>query len=153
MPDEQKAPTKINPQSLNDYLEIMTKVVFQSGMSWKVVENKMPGIREAFKDFDVVAVADFDERDLEVLGQDTRVIRNQRKLAAIVGNARRMLELEQEHGSFRNYLRAHGNFDATMKTMRKDFKYLGPFGIFYFLYVVGEDVPEHDEFQRVYGKK
>ena len=152
MPDESKAPKKIKPQSLNDYLEIMVKVVFQSGMSWQVVENKMPGIKEAFKDFDVVAVADFDERDLEALGQDTRVIRNQRKLQAIVNNARRMLELEKEHGSFQSYLRAHGDFDATMKVIRKDFKFMGPFGVFYFLYVVGENVPEHEEFQKQYGK-
>ena len=152
MPDESKAPKKISPKSLNDYLEIMVKVVFQSGMSWAVVENKMPGIKEAFKDFDVEAVADFDERDLEALGQDTRVIRNQRKLQAIVHNAGRMLELEKEHGSFKNYLQAHGDFDATMKVIRKDFKFMGPFGVFYFLYVVGENVPDHEDFQKQYGK-
>ncbi len=153
MPDEQKAPQQIQPQSLNDYLEIMIKVVFQSGMSWKVVENKMPGIREAFLDFDIVKVADFDERDIEALMQDTRVIRNQRKLNAIVGNAGKMLDLEKEHGSFQNYLRAHGDFDATLKAMRNDFKFMGSTGIFFFLYVVGESVPEHEEFQAQYKKK
>lgn len=153
MPDEQKAPQQIQPQSLNDYLEIMIKVVFQSGMSWKVVENKMPGIREAFLDFDIVKVADFDERDIEALMQDTRVIRNQRKLNAIVGNAGKMLDLEKEHGSFKNYLRVHGDFDATLKAMRNDFKFIGPTGIFFFLYVVGESVPEHEEFQAQYKKE
>lgn len=153
MPNEQKAPTQIKADSLNDYLEIMIKVVFQSGMSWKVVENKMPTIREAFLDFDVVKVADFDERDIEALTQDTRVIRNQRKLNAIVGNARKMLDLEKEHGSFQNYLRSRGDFDATLKAMRNDFKFMGPFGIYYFLYVVGESVPEHEEFQEQYMKK
>lgn len=153
MPTEQKAPTQIKVKSLNDYLEVMIKVVFQSGMSWKVVENKMPGIREAFLDFDVIKVADFDERDIEALIQDTRVIRNQRKLNAIVSNARKMLDLDKEHGSFQNYLRAHGDFDATLKAMREDFKFLGPMGIFYFLYVVGEKVPEHEKFQQKYMKK
>lgn len=153
MPDEQKAPQQIQPQSLNDYLEIMIKVVFQSGMSWKVVENKMPGIREAFLDFDVVKVADFDERDIETLMQDTRVIRNQRKLNAIVGNARKMLELEKEHGSFKDYLRTHGDFDATLKAIRADFKFMGPTGIYHFLYVFGEAVPEHEKFQEQYMKK
>lgn len=153
MPDEQKAPTQIKIESLNDYLEVMVKVVFQSGMSWKVVENKMPSIREAFLDFDVIKVADFDERDIEALTQDTRVIRNQRKLNAIVSNARKMLDLEKEHGSFQNYLRAHGDFDATLKALRDDFKYLGPMGIYYFLYVVGEAVPEHEKFQEQYMKK
>ena len=153
MPDEKNAPKQIKVESLNDYLEVMVKVVFQSGMSWKVVENKMPGIREAFLDFDVVKVADFDERDIEALTQDTRVIRNQRKLNAIVGNARKMLDLEKEHGSFQNYLRSHGDFDAILTAMRSDFKYLGPMGVFYFLHVVGEPVPEYEEFQEKYRKK
>jgi DNA-3-methyladenine glycosylase I len=153
MPDEKNAPKQIKVESLNDYLEVMVKVVFQSGMSWKVVENKMPGIREAFLDFDVVRVADFDERDIEVLTQDTRVIRNHRKLNAIVGNARKMLDLEKEHGSFQKYLRSHGDFDAILKAMRNDFKYLGPMGVFYFLYVVGETVPQHEKFQEKYMKK
>ncbi len=153
MPDEKNAPKQIKIESLNDYLEVMVKVVFQSGMSWKVVENKMPGIREAFLDFDVVKVADFDDRDIETLTQDTRVIRNQRKLNAIVGNARKMLDLEKEHGSFQNYLRSHGDFDAILTAMRSDFKYLGPMGVFYFLHVVGEPVPEYEEFQEKYRKK
>jgi DNA-3-methyladenine glycosylase I len=153
MPSEKNAPTQIKIESLNDYLEVMVKVVFQSGMSWKVIENKMPGIREAFLDFDVIKVADFDERDIEALTQDTRVIRNQRKLNAIVGNAGKMLDLEKEHGSFQNYLRAHGDFDATLKALREDFKFLGPMGIFYFLYVVGEKVPEYEKFQEQYMKK
>ncbi len=153
MPDEKSAPKQIKPESLNDYLEVMIKVVFQSGMSWKVVENKMPGIREAFKNFEIIEVADFDERDIEALMQDTRVIRNQRKLDAIVFNAGKMLDLEKEYGSFQSYLRAHGDFDATLKIMRNDFKFMGPFGVYYFLYVSGEKVPEHEEFQMNYGKK
>lgn len=152
MPDGKSEPKQISPQSLDDYLEIMVKVVFQSGMSYKVVEAKMPTIKEAFKNFDIHEVADFDERDIEALTQDTRVIRNQRKLNAIVANARKMIDLEKEHGSFKNYLRAHGDFDATLKVLKNDFKFLGPFGIYYFLYVVGESVPEHEEFENKYRK-
>ena len=37
---EQRAPERIEPQSLGDYLEVMSKAVFQAGMSWKVVEAK-----------------------------------------------------------------------------------------------------------------
>ncbi|KAA3648249.1 MAG: hypothetical protein DWQ07_04430 [Chloroflexi bacterium] len=148
-----EAPEQINPQSLDDYLDIMSKVVFQSGMSWKVVEAKWATTREAFHDFDVHKVADMSEKDVEDLTQDTRVIRNHRKLAAIVGNAQRMIDLDKEHGSFKKYLRSHEDFDATLKAIRKDFKFLGPMGIFYFLYVVKEDVPAYEEFQDRYGKK
>ena len=50
-------PDKINPNRLGDYLEIMTKAVFQSGISWKVVSSKWPGIVEAFQGFDAETVA------------------------------------------------------------------------------------------------
>jgi 3-methyladenine DNA glycosylase Tag len=80
-------PEQIKPTSLDDYLEVMSKAVFQSGMSWKVVEAKWEGTREAFDNFDVTKVAAYDDKDLDDLSKDTRVIRNYRKLAAIVGNA------------------------------------------------------------------
>ena len=96
------APEKIQPTSLGDYLEIMTKAVFQSGISWRVVEAKWPGIKEAFKDFDTDVVTGFSEPELEELAQDTRVIRNRRKLSAIVSNAQRTVELDEEHGDFQN---------------------------------------------------
>lgn len=145
-------PEQIQPESVDDYLEVMSKAVFQSGMSWKVVEAKWPGTQEAFKGFDARKVSAFDERDLEQLSADTRVIRNYRKLAAIVSNAQKMLDLESQHGSFQAYLRSHGDFDATLQAIRKDFKFMGPSGIYYFLYVVGEKVPSHDQFEATYRK-
>ena len=139
------APEKIQPKGLGDYLEIMTKAVFQSGISWKVVESKWPGIKEAFKDFDTEVVAGFSEPELDDLGQDTRVIRNHRKLSAIVSNAQRMIELDEEHGGFQKYLRSHGDFSSTVQDIRKQFKFMGDTGTYFFLLVVGEDVPPHDE--------
>ncbi|HUV26114.1 MAG TPA: DNA-3-methyladenine glycosylase I [Anaerolineales bacterium] len=88
-------PEQIQPGSLNDYLEVMSKAVFQSGMSWRVVEAKWSGTREAFHDFDVAQVAAFDERDIDALTKDTRVIRNYRKLNAIVSNAQTMIALDE----------------------------------------------------------
>ncbi|HKY79018.1 MAG TPA: DNA-3-methyladenine glycosylase I [Anaerolineales bacterium] len=150
MPSEMGAPKQIKITSLNDYLEVMSKVVFQSGMSWKMIENKWPDIRAAMDNFDIRQVADYDERDIERLTGDARVIRNYRKLVAISGNARRILELDKQHGSFKKYLESHGSFDAALKTLRKDFKFMGPMGIYYFLFVVGETVPTHENFQKQY---
>jgi DNA-3-methyladenine glycosylase I len=123
----------------------MTKAVFQSGISWKVVESKWPSIKEAFQDFDTDVVAGFSEPELDGLVQDTRVIRNRRKLSAIVSNAQRMVELDQEHGGFQKYLRSHGDFSATVQDIRKQFKFMGDTGTYFFLLVVGEEVPPHDE--------
>lgn len=148
-----KAPEQVDPQTLDDYLDVMSKAVFQSGISWKVVEAKWPSTREAFHNFDVQEVANMNEKDIDDLSNDTRVIRNYRKLQAIVTNAQRMLDLEAEHGAFKNYLQSQDDFDSTLKMIRKDFKFMGPFGIYYFLYVVGEEVPPHEDFDAQYRKK
>lgn len=148
-----EAPPQIVPKHLGDYLEIMSKAVFQSGMSWKVVESKWTTTREAFHDFQIGAVAAMDELAVDALADDTRVIRNRRKLQAITDNARRMIELDEEHGSFQNYLRSHDSFWGLVKDLRKQFKFLGDMGAYYWLYVVGEEVPPHDQFEAERPKK
>lgn len=140
-----EAPKQIEPQHLGDYLEVMSKAVFQTGISWKVVENKWPGIREAFKDFDAARVASLTEKEMADLAQDTRIIRNRLKIEGIVENARRIIELEEQYNGFQNYLRSHGEFESLVKDLRKQFKFLGDTGSYYFLYVVGEKVPPHEE--------
>ncbi len=82
----------------------------------------------------------------------TTVVRNYRKLTAIVSNAQKMIDLDGEHGTFQKYLRSQGDFDATLNAVRNDFKFMGPTGIYFFLYVVGEQVPPHDEFEAAYRK-
>ena len=140
-----QAPEQIQPQSLGDYLEVMSKAAFQAGISWRVVEAKWTGIREAFHGFDAERVADMTEPEIEALTEDTRVIRNRRKLEAVVSNANRIVELAESHGSFQSYLRSHADYGATVKDLRKQFKFLGEFGCYYFLSVVGEKVPSHEE--------
>lgn len=147
------APQQIQPKTLGDYLEVMSKTIFQAGISWKVVENKWPGIRDAFRGFQPLAVASLSERELAELGDDKRIIRNRRKIEAIVDNARQMIELDERFGGFRDYLRSHGSFDATAADLRKRFRFLGEHGTYFFLYVVGEDVPPHEEWARARGLK
>ena len=140
-----QAPENIQPTKLADYLEVMSKSVFQTGISWRVVESKWPGIQEALRGFDPEVLANLNEPELDEISRDTRVIRNRRKLEAIVENAHRMLELEGNHGSFQAYLRSHGGFEETVKDLRKQLKFLGDMGSFHFLYVVGEEVPSYEE--------
>jgi len=140
-----QAPERIQPRSLGDYLEVMSKAVFQSGISWKVVDAKWPGIREAFQGFDAQAIAAFTPDDVDRLTADSRVIRNRRKLEAIIENARQMLELEEQHGSFRDYLHSHGGFEGTVADMRRHFGFLGELGAYYFLWVVNEEVPSYED--------
>ena len=139
------APKVIEPKNLADYLEVMSKSVFQTGISWRVVESKWPGIRECFKGFDPWVIAGFTEPVIDQLTKDQRVIRNRRKIEAIISNATRMVELEKRYGGFKNYLRSHSSFEELIKDLRKQFKFLGDMGAYHFLWVVGEDVPSYEE--------
>ncbi len=143
-----QAPTQIEPAGLADYLDVISRAVFQSGMSWRVVEAKWEGFREAFAGFDPVAVAAFADDDVERLAGDTRIIRNRRKIEATISNAQAMLDLEAQPGGFAGWLRSHSDFDATVAALRGEFRFLGDTGAYYFLYVVGEDVPSHEEWMK-----
>jgi DNA-3-methyladenine glycosylase I len=145
MPDG-VAPEQIIPTKLGDYLAVMSKAVFQSGISWRVVEAKRAGTREVFRDFDPQTLIELSPDEVDAMATDTRIIRNRRKVEAIIGNARRMLELVDEHGSFQAYLRSHPDFDTLHKDLRMNFKFLGSVGAFLMLYVVGEPVPDHTQY-------
>ena len=140
-----QGPEKIAPQTLGDYLEVMTKAVFQSGLSWRVVEAKWEGFREAFEGFDPEKVAEFTPDDVARLAEDTRIVRNRRKIEATVDNAVELLALDLEHEGFRNYLRSHGSFEETVADLKRHFRFLGDTGSYYFLHVVGEKVPSHED--------
>ena len=141
---EYGAPPQIKPTRLGDYLEAMSKSVFQSGMSWRVIKSKWPTINEAFKGFDALAVASLTEAEIADLAQDPRIIRNRKKVEAIVDNARTMIDLDEEHRGFKSYLTAQGGFEPLVKDLKKRFRFLGETGCYYFLYVVGEPVPDYD---------
>jgi hypothetical protein len=140
-----EAPKRIRPRRLNDYLAVLTKAVFQSGMSWRVIEAKWPGFEEAFFDFEPERVARLTPKEVDGLAADARIVRNRRKIEATVENAETMLDLNAEYGSFRKYLRSHGGFEPTVADLCERFKYMGRMGAYYFLHVVGEEVPPHEE--------
>ena len=146
MPD-MNPPEQITPTTLGDYLDVMSKAVFQSGISWKVVEAKWAGTREVFRNFDPQTLVDLSPDEVDTIATDTRIIRNRRKVEAVIGNAQRMLELADQHGGFQAYIRSRGGFEAQLKDLRKNFKFLGDFGAYYMLYVVGEPVPDHEDFR------
>jgi 3-methyladenine DNA glycosylase Tag len=146
-----EGPEQIAVKSLADYLDVLTKVTFQSGISWRVVEAKWAGTREAFGGFDLEHVAELTPRQVDALVQDTCLIRNRRKIEATVQNAATMLELGGDHRVFRRYLRSFDTYDALQTDLVKRFKFLGSSGAFYFLYVVKEKVPDYEEWSAKYA--
>jgi 3-methyladenine DNA glycosylase Tag len=146
-------PQKIEPRTPSDYFEVLTRAVFQAGMSWQVVKAKWEGFRRAFCDFDPERVARFTPSEIDALTRDPAIIRNTRKIVATVDNADTLVSLDREHDGFKNYLRSHGGFDQTVADLKRQFRFLGDFGAYYFLYVVGEEVPPHREWAAARGRR
>jgi DNA-3-methyladenine glycosylase I len=77
---------------------------FQAGLSWLTILRKREAFRRAFDGFDYERVARFGERDVERLMGDAAIVRNRAKIEAVVGNARRALELVAEEGSLARFV-------------------------------------------------
>jgi 3-methyladenine DNA glycosylase Tag len=147
-------PEQIKDPSPADILETITKAVFQAGMSWRVVEAKWAGFREAFDGFDPERVAALTPDDVAGLKEDTRIIRNGRKIEATVHNAEAIVALDQDTpGGIRGWLGSRGGFEETIDAMREEFKFLGDMGAYYVLHVVGEPVPDHQDAMHLLSRR
>ena len=136
------------PENDAGYLEMMTAVIFMGGLSRQVVMGKWDGFLAAFEEFDVDAVADFTDVDVERLSQDTRIVRYKAKIRAVVDNGRQMQQLAAQHGSFGAWLReslATEGVSGTAKELARRFKYMSEESSRRYLYAVGEDIGEVSE--------
>ena len=84
--------------------ELLTLEGAQAGLSWNTILNKREGYREAFAGFDPEAVARFGPKEIERLVADPGIVRNRLKIESTVTNAARVLEVQEELGSFDAYL-------------------------------------------------
>jgi 3-methyladenine DNA glycosylase Tag len=137
-------PEQIDARTVDDYLEVMTKAVFQAGVSWAMVENKWPAFRKVFAGFSARDIAQFTDADIERLSNDASILRSRNKIAGTIKNAQTMVALEDEHGDFRKYLRSKLDYKALSKDLQKRFKYMGEMNCYYFLFRVKEPVPEFE---------
>lgn len=76
----------------------------QAGLSWETILRKRTGYRAAFDQFDAVRIARYDERKIASLMANPAIIRNRLKIAAAIQNARSVLEVAREFGSFDRYV-------------------------------------------------
>jgi DNA-3-methyladenine glycosylase I len=139
------SPAKMDVKGLPDYLAALSIAVFEPGLNWRVVESKWPGITDAFDRFDVRTVAAYSAADEDRLLADPRVIRNHKKIEAVIHNAREMLALEGEGGGFVRYLRSKGSYEELASDLKARFHFLGDTGVYHFLYTVGEPVPSWED--------
>jgi DNA-3-methyladenine glycosylase I len=84
--------------------EFLTLEGAQAGLSWMTILRKRDGYRRAFADFDPEAVARFTDADVDRLLADASIVRNRAKIVSAVANARALLAVRQEAGSFAEHL-------------------------------------------------
>lgn len=95
----------VRPETDSGWFELITLETFQAGLSWKTILHKRLAFREGFKGFVVESVAGYTDHDVSVLLEDSRIVRNRRKITAAVENARVALNLIEKFGSMDNYFR------------------------------------------------
>jgi DNA-3-methyladenine glycosylase I len=86
------------------WFEYLTLDAFQAGLSWAIIMKKREGFRSAFDQFDPVKIATYKENKILELIANPEIIRNKLKIRSTVNNARRFLEVQQEFGTFNNYI-------------------------------------------------
>jgi 3-methyladenine DNA glycosylase Tag len=145
-----EAPPRIRPKTIDDYLEQLSKSVFQAGISWRVVDAKWSTIRPAFRNFHVERVARMGDREIDALANDPRVIRSRPKIAAVVHNARAILDLERA-GGFRKHLRSFDDYEELATDLKKRFKFVGDSGTYHFLWTVSHPVPDWHDWAKAHG--
>lgn len=131
----------------------------QAGLSWLTILKKRESYRKAFANFDAKKVARFDEKKKAALLLDAGIVRHSLKISAIVDNAKALLALQREFGSFDDYvwsfvggktqvLGGKNQVTPEAKALSKDlkkrgFRFVGPTTVYAFMQAVGM-VDDHD---------
>lgn len=111
----------------NELFERLILEINQAGLSWDTILKKQENFRKAYKNFEIKKIAAFKEKDFERLMQEAGIIRNRLKINAAIENAKVVLQLQIEFGSFENWLNHHHPLtkEEWVKLFRKYFKFTG----------------------------
>ena len=86
------------------HFEFLVLESAQAGLNWLTVLRKRENYRKSYADFDVLKVSQYDEEKVNELMLNAGIIRNRKKIEASINNAKHFLEIQQEFGSFDNYI-------------------------------------------------
>jgi DNA-3-methyladenine glycosylase I len=119
----------------------------QAGLSWETILKKEANFRAAYSQFEIAAVAAYDEKERERLLNDAGIIRNKLKVNAAIENAKVILSIQNEYGSFGAWLAHHHpkKKDEWVKLFKKTFKFTGGEIVNEFLMSIGYLPGAHDE--------
>lgn len=92
--------------NFNDHylFEMLILESFQAGLSWECVLNKREDFRKAYDNFDIDTICNYDNKKIQELLSNEKIIRNKLKINASINNARIFKDIQKEYGTFYNYL-------------------------------------------------
>ncbi len=94
---------------------------FQAGLSWECILNKRQAFKSAFDNFDYNKIANYDEHKIEDLCNNSNIVRNKLKINATINNAQVFISIQNEFGSFANYIWSFTN-NKVIKNIDNNFK-------------------------------
>lgn len=126
----------------------------QAGLSWETILKKEESFRNAYANFSVEKVTLFAEKDVERLLNDAGIIRNKLKVNAAIENAKTILELQKEFGSFEKWLEYHHpkTKEEWVKLFKKTFRFTGGEIVNEFLMSIGYLKGAHVESCEIHQK-
>ena len=135
---------------LHDDNELFGRLIMeinQAGLSWETILKKEQNFRQAYDNFNIKKVASYGEADRVRLMADAGIIRNRLKINAAIENAKTILDLQQEYGSFEKWLESHRAqpLAAWIKLFKQTFKFTGGEIVNEFLMSIGYLDGAHDE--------
>ncbi len=142
---------------IHDDSELFCRLIMeinQAGLSWETILKKEKTFRKAYNQFNIKKIASYKEVDRKRLMNDPGIIRNRLKIDAAVENAKTILKLQKEFGSFENWIEAHHPLskDEWVKIFKKTFKFTGGEIVNEFLMSTGFLPGAHDKDCPVYKK-
>lgn len=99
----------------------------QAGLSWDLMLKRQKNFKVAFQEYDIARIANYGEDDIERLVNDPSIIRNRLKINAVIHNAKVVLKLQEEFGSFIKWIEHHHpkTKEEWVKIFKKTFKFTG----------------------------
>jgi DNA-3-methyladenine glycosylase I len=126
------------PKSDDEYFERMSRAIFQAGLNWKMIENKWSNFEKAFDKFSITKVAKFGDKQISLLMKNEGIVRNEGKIRSTIYNAQQALLVEEEFGSFRDYIKSFGkDHGKLIEDIQSRFHHVGPSGARTFLWMAG----------------
>lgn len=139
--------------------EMLILESFQAGLSWECVLNKRDSFREAYDNFEIDKVCSYDDKKISELLNNENIVRNKLKIKASINNSRIFKKIQNEYGTFYNYLskftgnRVYYETNFTKSTLsdaisndlkRRGMKFVGSTIIYSYLQAIGV-IYSHEE--------